>query len=410
VVDVASALRVLIVEGERGVDVLEGSGAFLQLALSPPAEAGGTGGSGNGQPKTSSYVASELISDLELGNKVLGDYRAIVFAGVGQVPPTQADALRQFVQQGGTLMLFMGEPVEERNYNAVLLPRKLLPGPLVKRMHAGSDQKPFSFDFNPMGVIHPLLHEFANQLNTGLDTAQVTDYWQTDPLPDLQVERVLNYRAEGPPSTRPGAAASVGDPAVTVHSLGQGRVVFVSTTADHAWTTLTAKQVYVPLMHELLAGSVRTGDGWMNLVVGQPLEVPTTVRMPATPTLTDPAKNPVVMEASDAGNGQTVYRSRPLARPGVYTLNTGNGTFPVAVNVPSDEADVRTLADEAVRKALGDIEMTTRGADAPAVTAAQESGNDLSWAFMAAVFGLLAVECFMAMRFGHYRRTDVRRT
>src|SRR4051812_4052435 len=237
VVDVASALRVLIVEGERGVDVLEGSGAFLQLALSPPAEAGGAGGNaggagGNGQPRTSSYVASELISDLELGNKVLGDYRAIILAGVGQVPPTQADALRQFVQQGGTLMLFMGEPVEERNYNAVLLPRKLLPGPLVKRMHAGPDQKPFSFDFNPKGALHPLLREFANQLNSGLDTAQVSDYWQTDPLPDLQVERVLNYRSgDAPAATRPapGNSATSGDPAITVHSLGRGRVVFVST-------------------------------------------------------------------------------------------------------------------------------------------------------------------------------------
>src|SRR5687768_917417 len=78
VVDVASALRVLIVEGERGVDVLEGSGAFLQLALSPPADAPGAGG--GGAPKTSSYVASELISDLELGNKVLGDYRAVILA------------------------------------------------------------------------------------------------------------------------------------------------------------------------------------------------------------------------------------------------------------------------------------------------------------------------------------------
>jgi hypothetical protein len=407
VVDVASALRVLIVEGERGVDVLEGSGAFLQLALSPPADAPGTGPAARpGASRTSSYVASELISDLELGNKVLGDYRAVILAGVGQVPPTQADALRTFIQQGGTLLLFMGEPVDEKSYNSVLLPRKLLPGPLVKRMHAASDQKAFSFDFNSKGVLHPLLREFFNQDNTGLDTAQVTDYWQVDPAPDLQVERVLNYRAADGPTTRPGGSA--GDPAVTVHSLGQGRVVFVSTTADHTWTTLTAKQVYVPLMHELLAGSVRTGDGWMNLAVGQPLEIPTIVRLSATPTLIDPAKNPVVMEAFDAGNGQTVYRSRPLNKPGVYTLNTGNGTFPVAVNVPADEADVRTLSDEALRKALGDVQLTARGADVPAAAAAQESGNDLSWAFMAAVFALLAVECFMAMRFGHYRRTDVR--
>ena len=45
---------------------------------------------------------------------------------------------------------------------------------------------------------------------------------------------------------------------------------------------------------------------------------------------------------------------------------------------------------------------------AAAVAAAADTGNDLSWAFMLAVFALLAVECFMAMRFGHHRRMDVR--
>lgn len=405
VVDVASALRVLIVEGERGVDVLEGSGAFLQLALSPPTDA--PGASPGGAPRTSSYVASELISDLELGNKVLGNYRAVILAGVGQLPATQADALRNFVRQGGTLLLFMGEPVDAQNYNGVLLPRQLLPGPLVKRMQVAADQKAFVFDFNPRGVNHPLLREFSNQDNTGLDTAQVFTYWQVDPAPDLQVERVLNYRAGDGPTTRTAAA---GDPAITVHSLGQGRVVFFSTTADHDWATLSAKPAYVALMHELLAGSVRTGDAWLNLTVGQPLEIPVTVKLSATPTLLDSSKNAIALEASDAGNGQTVYRSRPLNKAGVYTLTTGAGTYPVAVNVPPDEADARTLTDDAVRQALGGIEFVARGADVPAVAVAEESGNDLSWAFMAAVFALLAVECFMAMRFGHHRRSDFRAT
>jgi len=409
VVDVASALRVLIVEGERGVDVLDGSGAFLQLALSPPADAPGSAPATPGARPTSSYVASELISDLELGNKLLGDYRAVILAGVGQLPATQADALKTFVQQGGTLMLFMGEPVDATNYNSVLLPRKLIPGPLVKRMQVAADQKAFGFDFNPKGVNHPLLKEFANQENTGLDTAQVFTYWQVDPSPDLQVERVLNYRAPDGATTRPGATPAE-DPAITVHSLGQGRVVFVSTTADHDWATLSAKPAYVALVHELLAGSVRTGDAWMNLTVGQPLEIPPTVKLSATPVLVDPSKNPVIIEAADAGNGQTIYRSRPLTKPGVYTLNTGNGTFPLAVNVPADEADVRTLTDDAIRKALGGAEFTARGAEVPAIAAAAERGNDLSWAFMALVFALLAVECFMAMRFGHYRRTDFRGT
>jgi hypothetical protein len=49
-----------------------------------------------------------------------------------------------------------------------------------------------------------------------------------------------------------------------------------------------------------------------------------------------------------------------------------------------------------------------RGAEIPAAASTQDTGNDLSWAFMLAVFILLAVECFMAMRFGHHRRTDLR--
>ena len=80
VLDVAAGLPVLIVEGERGMGALEGSGAFLDVALAPPAvdEFGTTGGSG-------SYVTTERISDLELGNKILGEYRAVFLAGVGGV-------------------------------------------------------------------------------------------------------------------------------------------------------------------------------------------------------------------------------------------------------------------------------------------------------------------------------------
>jgi hypothetical protein len=404
VVDVASALKVLIVEGQRGVNVLEGSGAFLQVALSPTTDAAGAGG-----PKTSSYVASELISDLELGNKVLGDYRAVVLAGVGQVAPTQADALAAFVKQGGTLMVFMGEPVDPQNYNANLLPRKLLPGALVKRMQTASDQKGFGFDFDQSGNLHPLLSVFRNLPNTGLDTAEVFTYWQVEVPPRAEVEHVLNFQGAGGAAPASGAATRpASDAAITVHSLGDGRVVFVATTANAEWTTLPSKPVYVALVHELLSGSVRTGDAWLNRVAGQSLEIPQTVRLSATPTLLDPAKNPVVVEASQAEGGATVYRSRPLARPGVYTLSTGAGNLPVAVNVPSDEADVRTIPQEAIRSALGGIELTMRGAEVPATAIAAETGNDLSWAFMLAVFALLAAECFMAMRFGHHRRTDLR--
>ena len=250
VVNVAAELKVLIVEGQRSAGPLGGSGAFLQLALAPPAQTVASGAA-----PTDSYISPETISDLELGNRILSDYRAVILCGVGQIQPAIADQLQKFVQSGGTLMLCMGEPVASDNYNSVLLPRHLMPGPLTQRISA-SDQQSFSLDFNPSGVLHPLLKVFARQEKTGLETAQVFTYWQADVPSDPRI-RVLNFKS-------PNSVAAKSDPAITVHTLGDGRVVFLATTANADWTTLPAKPAYVALMHELLAGSINSGDGWMN--------------------------------------------------------------------------------------------------------------------------------------------------
>ena len=84
-----------------------------------------------------SYVSTERISDLEFGNKILADYRCIDLCGVGQIQETQAAELEKFVRAGGTLMVFMGDPVTAENYNATLLKHHLLPGPLTKRVTVG---------------------------------------------------------------------------------------------------------------------------------------------------------------------------------------------------------------------------------------------------------------------------------
>jgi hypothetical protein len=396
VLDVASELKVLIVEGERGMSRLGGSGAFIELALAPPRE---NQPDDAGAARSDSYVAPELISDLELGNKVLGDYRAVILAGVGQLQPTQADQLALFVKNGGALIIFMGEPVSSENYNQVLLPRGLLPGALTKRVTPSGDQAGFLFDFKPHGTLHPLLSLFANEEKSGLDTAQVFTYWQMDVKPESKAERVLNYLGVGDPKTQ------AKDPAITMHPLGQGRVLVVTTTANAEWTSFPAKPSYVALMHELLAGSVGSGDRWMNLNAGEALIVPKSIKFTGTPTLVDPTQREIVLQPLPA-NGDGAYRSPPLDRPGLYRLSTGAAAIPIAVNIPPDEADVRTLDNAAIKKALGDAEMQLEGDTLP-VTAADISraGNDFGWPFMLAGLLLVGAECFMAMRFGHYRRT-----
>jgi hypothetical protein len=389
VVNVAAELKVLIVEGERGAGPMGGSGAFLQLAMAPPSQT-----AASGTAPSDSYVSPETISDLELGNRILSDYRAVILCGVGQIQPAIADQLEKFVQGGGTLMLFMGEQVASDNYNGVLLPRKLMPGALTQRVSA-NDRQPFLLDFNPDGVLHPLLKVFAHQEKTGLETAQIFTYWQADVPNDPRV-RVLSFRqTEG---------AGKSDPAITIHTLGEGRVVFVATTANADWTTLPAKPAYVALMQELLAGSMNPGDAWMNLTVGEPMVVPPTVKLLTTPTLIDPQSRSIAVEQATDSAGVVSYRSGPLGVPGVYTFKTGAENVPIAVNVPADAADVRSIDDPAIKSALGDIDITMDGDQLPAAAETANAGNDMGWNVMVIVLALVALECFLAMRFGHFKR------
>jgi hypothetical protein len=397
--DVAADLKILLVEGQRGAGVAQSSGSSLAAALTPAHE---------GAIKTLSSFVAEPISDLELGNRALHDYSAVVLADVSQVTGPEADRLKQFVEQGGTLLVFMGESINKDNYNTVLLPRKLMPGPLIKLMSIGTDQPAYRFNFKPNAIQSPYLESFRGMENSGLDLVIVRKYWQLDLPQGSGVDPILKYIPAGvtPGKQDPGAP---GDPAITDHTLGQGRVIWCSITANDDWTDFPAHIAYAPLMQELLAHSVKSGTYWMNLDVGQPLVIPSNVRMTAAPTLLDPDKKAVALESklderSERVGGAMIYTSPPLATPGVYALALGESTIPIAVNVPAAEADLRTLTDEAIREDLGRIDIDMEGDQPPGDIQVAEAGRDWGWHLTLLVLGLLCIEAFMAMRFGHWKQ------
>lgn len=389
VVDVVSEMRVLIVEGERGIGPLQGSGSFLELVLSPPKEADPDSRSTN--RKTDSHVAVDpTIGELELSNKVLANYRAVFLTNVGQINPLQADQLKKYVETGGTLIVCMGPAVNADNYNQQLTTRGLLPGRLIKTV--STNEKAFHFDFNYDGNPHPLLKEFKGRKDSGLTTAQIWQYWQMELPANSPAQRVLDYVGSS-------------DPAITEHALGKGRVVFFSTTVSPEWNGLPPKPAYAALMHELLGGSVTAGDRWMNLQVGDVLSIPQAMGLTAAPQLFDSSKNSIPMESLTSADGVTTYHSaKPMTKPGVYLLNMGKRTVPVVVNVPPSEADIRVIPTDAVKKAMGDVDLAVEDDSVSVAGLKADTSNDWSWIAMFAVLLLAGIECFLAMRFGHYKR------
>lgn len=387
VVEVASEMKVLIVEGDRATGA-----ASLELALAPRTEIGPTGAI-----RSDSYVVPVVISDLELSNKVLADYRAVILANVGAVNPAQADQLAAYVSRGGTLMVFMGEQVSTDTYNTLLYSRKLLPGKLVARKTMSAGGTAFTFDFRANSpTLHPLLGIFRGEEQCGLDNVPIEAYMQVDLDPQVRPDVVLRYMSGEKPT---------GDPAIVVHGLDRGRVVTVTTSASSEWNSLPQRPAYPVLVHELLAGTVDVGDKWMNLLVGQNLAIPPGLKLTAAPVLTDSAGRQIPLEATTGEDGLVSYRSRPIDRPGLYQLNTGMSVVPVAVNVPADEADARVLPVEAVRKALGEIDLAVFGDSLSDAQMARDEGSDLGWSLMAIVLLLAGLECFLAMKFGHQKRT-----
>ena len=395
VVEQVRGLATLVVEGQRGGDAgtLGGSGAFLALALNPTRD-GADGG----------YVDVTTISDLELAGRPLGEYRAVILAGVGNLAEPTAQALSDFVKSGGVLMLWAGEATTAENYNNVLLPRGLLPGPLVQRVQPPNDGL-VGFDFDPDNP-PPYLNAFRGLQRSGLDVPAIRQYWRVDLAPDKAADVVLRYL--------PLAGEDKGDPAVVTFPLGDGRVLMVTTAAgDPEWTLLPLKDNYAAFVHELLSHAVGNAGGgggtaWETLDAGGRLTVPanlTAESNAAPPALETPAGESLPLSRQIRPDGTAVWRSDALEAVGVYSLKRGDKSWPVVVNVPAAESDLRPLDESAARSLLGDVDLTMLGDDLPPeVGSADEARADFGWTLLLIVLGLAAFECVLAMRFGKQRR------
>jgi hypothetical protein len=221
-------------------------------------------------------------------------------------------------------------------------------------------------------------------------------------------ERVLNYL--------PLKSNAPVDPAITAQTVGRGRVLFISTSANLEWTDFPNNRSYPQLLFEMLDGSLRSRDAWMNLTVGDRLVIPPEARASAV-TLTrndvDQTKIPVfpperdvkgsspAIDADDSQDDEwrSLYHTDFLTQPGMYTLTLGNRKLPIAVNVPAvNQADVTTVDNEAISQALGGVKIEER------VNFNNPDRDYYGWLTLIAVLALAGFECFIAWKFGHNRQ------
>ncbi|NBB83310.1 MAG: VWA domain-containing protein [Alphaproteobacteria bacterium] len=243
---VQAGVDVLVVDGDPSVEFGRGESFFLARALSPPGE-------------IDSGYKLDVVTENQLAAVDFGDYQLVVLANVYQVPPPQLDALERWVGEGGGLAVFLGDQVDRTIYNQQLhrAGRGVLPARLVRVRGEQTDRTWVMPGEVAPG--HPVTGLFAGDGNPLLQRIKVFRWWAaaTGDDPNVTVPASLND--------------SERSPLLIEKSVGRGRSLLVTTSADGDWTAWPSDPSYVVALLEMARHLARPTAPLGNVATGQAL-------------------------------------------------------------------------------------------------------------------------------------------
>lgn len=316
---------VLVINGAPDKEPLKGETDFLQIALQPYRE--------GGEPDLVDLLESRIINVADFNAAAIGDTRVVVLANVSQLQRSQLNELQTFVKDGGGLMIFGGDQLDQRWYNEQLLPYGLLPARLGEVADKRNDPEPFTrmvvqrFD-------HPALKIFSNPRNGDLASAEVRQWHRTMEDPDNELVRPL-------------ARLETGDAFLLEKIYGNGRVLFCATACDDAWSSLPLRPFFVPFSQRLctyLASSVMPSR---NLGVNEKAVAHFPADQAGQEVMVMDTENEQFMLPIELRGGRGVATFEETARPGLYTMQGPTGeAIHFVVNTRRSESDLKQLTQE----------------------------------------------------------------
>ncbi len=342
-VEVWDNVPVLVIDGEpsaaslRGQTDFKGESDFLRIALQPFRELK--------IPGEKDLFNARIIKTADFDAATIGDARVLVMANVPRLDDAQTEALKQYVQQGGGLLIFLGDQVDKDWYNQNLSPGGYLPAPLKDLQDRTRDAVPF-VRVAPQASRHPAMEIFTG--DAGI-TARINKWFRLVEQPD------------NPPYTEL-ARLEGGDFFLVERKVAEGRVVLCTTTCDEEWLQGILEPYYVPLMQQLVMYLASSVSPPRNLNLTQPI----TAWFPAADVGKEVSitylRADQITEASVklADNTGLVEKVKITAqgqrghvffggtqRPGLYVLRDAEGRLQhYVVNVNREESDLQQLDEK----------------------------------------------------------------
>lgn len=380
---VREQVRVLLVDGGGllGGRLGQNSTDFLARALQPK--------SGD----VSNSLKVETVSWTEVSASRLAEYDVVVLVNLADIRHELAGALRQFVTQGGGLVVFPGDKLSEPGLlNAKLADKDapLLPARFTERTRrkAPGGRAASSWSLAPMAE-----HRLSNLML--LMPAQL--------LGEARVEQL--YKVE-PLDGAVGLIKTAEDdlPILLEKTVGRGKVLQFTTSADRTWANLAIHPLFPMLVNEAVAWMTTPNEG-SSFQVGEPLVIATPANTTAVSVnLRNPqGKIDVLSLQTPDANGRRVARFEEPTSPGFYEADLGMGESKLlAVNVDSAESEIAPLAGEALAEALATLPITllNGGGDLAQRIREHRIGKELWRYLLLLALAVLAAEQWLAHRFG----------
>jgi len=368
-------LKVLVVDGDPQTSLVQSETFFLSRALNP-----------SGEGDSSIFLPTVTIPEA-LSSGSLDSYQVVILCNVPTLPDSFLPRLRNFIQRGGGLLIFLGDRVQTEDYNLKLFQSSpaILPGRITDKKNLSETSAEKIVKIN---TAHPALQGFGDQLlKDSLLSARVRAYMRSD-SPDLS----------------PLMALSNGDPLVAEKKVGSGRIVVVTTSADRDWSDLPLKTAYLPLVQSLvshLAGGKRgTFDAGISVGDAKIFPLPPSYVGKNLRIIKPDKKERETPGVADRDHASASFEENDLA--GIYRVAASDKSEPFnlpelyAVNPPFLESRLATIDAGELQAKLNPI----RTQIAP-IESLKEGGKrtDLALSLLVLLIVTLVSEGWLAQRF-----------
>ena len=405
-VAVTDALPVLLVDGEWEDDPTRRETFFSQAALSA---------TDNENP----WIKAESIPAEELSAKTLKNKSAVLLANTWPLRKEQITAIREFVDAGGGVLFAPGNHFDANAANAQLFGdgADLLPASLQGIHDDG--EIPNGVHVQNASLALPWVERFQTRYDGGLTDVRFGKWWNV--FPAAETRQLDAVEDDEEPRPEMGAATvdarlDTGAPYIVSRRYGQGHTMLITSPLDADWSTIPARQDFVPLLHEMLF-RVSTGQARRNVSAGEVLQL----AVPEDFNFRKQAffgPGDLQLEIDRAGD-----ELRPIARltdtrlPGVYKLgqiedkaNTNPEYF--VVDYDRSESDLARLT-EAEQEFLQDnnrMQFANNLTELRTNMFADESRTEFWHLLMLCFLGMLIFELLMTRRLvkgGHIHMDDM---